>query len=245
MDYYVCPVCKTENEDYVKYCKRCGHWLLSDSFPAKKVRRGGGGTKALKVIRNVIFGVVGAAVLLVVASMVYTSNADKKSAPVAGKQQVQSGYSRSAPAPIGTEISGQVSQFELLKQSDPVKFDVSIKLVDVVRGAEAWDILKTAKLNTPAEEGKEYLLAQFNVKVLESKSDAQFTVSAPYFTAVSAAGKEYDAAIMTVPDSIQTKLYAGAEHTGWTVFKVDPDDSPVIVFARDGQGRGGIWFSTQ
>lgn len=39
MDYYVCPSCKTENEDYVKYCKKCGTWLLSESFPAKKVSK--------------------------------------------------------------------------------------------------------------------------------------------------------------------------------------------------------------
>lgn len=37
VEYYVCPSCKTENEDYVKYCKKCGTWLLSESFPAKKV----------------------------------------------------------------------------------------------------------------------------------------------------------------------------------------------------------------
>jgi len=39
LDYYVCPSCKTENEDYVKYCKRCGTWLLSETFPAKKVSK--------------------------------------------------------------------------------------------------------------------------------------------------------------------------------------------------------------
>lgn len=34
MEYYSCPTCGTHNEDYVKYCKRCGAWLVGD---AKKV----------------------------------------------------------------------------------------------------------------------------------------------------------------------------------------------------------------
>ncbi|MNC05556.1 hypothetical protein D3C75_530440 [compost metagenome] len=240
------PVCKTENEDYVKYCKRCGNWLLSDKYPAKKIKRASGGTKVLKALRNVLSIISIAAVILVVGSLVYTKMEEKTSSPVSGAQQPQAGYSRTSPAPIGVELPGQVSQFELLKQSDSANFDVSLKLVQVVRGEEAWNILKASKINTPAEDGKEYMLAQFNIKVLKSKnSDAQFTVSDPYFTAVSAVGKDYDAAIMTVPDSIQTKLYAGAEHTGWAVFKVEPNDSPLIVFARDGQGRGGIWFTTK
>jgi hypothetical protein len=245
VDYFECPVCKTENEDYVKYCKRCGHWLLSDSFPAKKVRRRSGGAKAIRVLRNLLVGIAGAAILLVVGSLIYTTATGKTTRPASAVQQTQVGYSRSSPAPIGTELSGQVSQFELLKQSDPVNFEVALKLNKVLRGEEAWNILKASKINTPAGEGKEYMLAQFTAKVLQSKSDAQFTISAPYFTAVSSAGKDYEAAIMTVPDSIQTKLYEGAEHTGWTVFKIDPNDSPLIVFARDGQGRGGIWFSTK
>jgi len=32
---YLCPICKTPNPKSVKYCIKCGHWLLSTNFPAQ------------------------------------------------------------------------------------------------------------------------------------------------------------------------------------------------------------------
>ncbi|CAG7651768.1 zinc ribbon domain-containing protein [Paenibacillus allorhizosphaerae] len=40
MYLYVCPVCKSKNEEDQKYCMQCGTWLLSDRFPAQKVKAG-------------------------------------------------------------------------------------------------------------------------------------------------------------------------------------------------------------
>lgn len=37
MDYYICPVCKAKNDEHQKYCPKCGTWLLSTRFPAKKI----------------------------------------------------------------------------------------------------------------------------------------------------------------------------------------------------------------
>lgn len=37
MALYECPSCKTKNEENINYCTNCGTWLLSESFPAKKV----------------------------------------------------------------------------------------------------------------------------------------------------------------------------------------------------------------
>lgn len=46
MEYYSCHTCGTHNEDYVKYCKRCGAWLVGD---AKKVV-----VKKNKAIKNIV-----------------------------------------------------------------------------------------------------------------------------------------------------------------------------------------------
>jgi predicted amidophosphoribosyltransferase len=35
-EMYICPVCKTKNEETRKYCSSCGTWLLSEKFPAVK-----------------------------------------------------------------------------------------------------------------------------------------------------------------------------------------------------------------
>jgi hypothetical protein len=47
MDLYICPTCKTKNDESQKYCVSCGTWLLSTSFPAQKIS---GKTKPGKVI---------------------------------------------------------------------------------------------------------------------------------------------------------------------------------------------------
>ncbi|MCI3925163.1 hypothetical protein MO973_33630 [Paenibacillus sp. TRM 82003] len=37
--YYICPTCKTKCDEEAKWCEKCGTWLLSDTFPAKKVQK--------------------------------------------------------------------------------------------------------------------------------------------------------------------------------------------------------------
>lgn len=35
-DQYICPTCKTKNDEEHKWCSNCGTWLLSETFPAIK-----------------------------------------------------------------------------------------------------------------------------------------------------------------------------------------------------------------
>ncbi|WP_309120998.1 hypothetical protein [Paenibacillus sp.] len=35
--YYVCPTCQAKNEEQRSYCDKCGHWLLSTAYPAKRI----------------------------------------------------------------------------------------------------------------------------------------------------------------------------------------------------------------
>lgn len=65
MEYYECPACKTANEDYIKYCKKCGVWLLSETFPAKKIVKQSAGKKILKIIGGMVLAFVGVIGLLV------------------------------------------------------------------------------------------------------------------------------------------------------------------------------------
>ena len=49
--------------------------------------------------------------------------------------------------------------------------------------------------------------------------------------------------IVTPRPEIDTKLYSGAKHQGYAVFKVELTDSkPLITFGRDYNGKGGVWF---
>lgn len=68
-NYYVCPVCKSKNEDTKKYCDSCGTWLLSENFPATKYNRpkSGGIARTIgKVIGYTFLGIV-----LVLGSLIY------------------------------------------------------------------------------------------------------------------------------------------------------------------------------
>lgn len=35
---YVCPACKTRNKSSLKYCKKCGQWLLDTIHESKQVK---------------------------------------------------------------------------------------------------------------------------------------------------------------------------------------------------------------
>lgn len=62
--YYVCPTCQTRNEEHKSYCDKCGAWLLSTAYPAKRIDTkkraaknvlGGGSIVALIVIGAVFY----------------------------------------------------------------------------------------------------------------------------------------------------------------------------------------------
>ena len=35
---YVCPACKTKNKPSLKYCRKCGQWLLDTIHESKQVK---------------------------------------------------------------------------------------------------------------------------------------------------------------------------------------------------------------
>ncbi|WP_235846919.1 DUF4352 domain-containing protein [Neobacillus soli] len=36
---FICPICKEANEGYRNYCKKCGTWMLSTTFPSKSIEK--------------------------------------------------------------------------------------------------------------------------------------------------------------------------------------------------------------
>lgn len=71
LDFYECPTCGTENEDYVKYCKKCGTWLVAN---AKKVIRETN-KKASKVLTAIVL------VLVIVGGVTYYSKSSNITFP--------------------------------------------------------------------------------------------------------------------------------------------------------------------
>jgi hypothetical protein len=149
------------------------------------------------------------------------------------------GTARSTPAPVGTELTFTQSSWK-------GNIEAKIKLLEVIRGAEAWQRISAANMfNSSAPAGMEYILAKFRFDLLKiDDPSAQYHLSSSDFTAVSSDGRDYDSKFVVTPSpALDAKLYQGSYTEGWLVFAVSQSDSrPVAVIGRDSRGRGGIWF---
>lgn len=152
--------------------------------------------------------------------------------------QDNSKYSRTSPAVIGDVITIEKEDWLVGK----VKYEIELKEVTI--GADAWSIIKKANMfNSEPGEGKEYILAKFRVKVLETEGDKPFEINHAMFNVVSGQGVEYtDMVVVSGLDpDLSTDLYKDAEHTGWTYFLVDKgDNNPLAVLDRKSESE--VWF---
>ncbi len=148
-------------------------------------------------------------------------------------------YSYSNPAPINTK---QVIQVKGLLQT----YKAEMTVEEILRGEEAWTKIKDANMfNDAAPAGFEYILAKINFNLLDINNDEQLDLNgAVDIKLISSAGKEYEAVTVVSPEpQMSAKLYKGASSEGWAVYKVKADDKqPKLVFGRDYNGKGGIWF---
>ncbi len=99
--------------------------------------------------------------------------------------------------------------------------------------------------NDPPAAGFVYVLAKVRFVYLKGPDEnTAYDLSPVAFTAVSCGGKDYETESLVEPDpTIRASMYPGASHEGWVAFAVAQDDTcPLMTFARDYRGRGGIWF---
>jgi hypothetical protein len=151
------------------------------------------------------------------------------SVPVKKEVKVDNGKnSRTNPASIGTKL---VLDNEGILEG---KFQTELTLTEVVRGDKAWEICKNEnRFNDAPEDGKEYMLAKFKVKVLKTENDAKIDINNACFEAVSKDGAVYsDLVFLTIPNSISTELYQGSEYEGYTYFQIKKGDAPLIRFRK-------------
>ncbi|MBU4450295.1 MAG: DUF4352 domain-containing protein [Actinomycetia bacterium] len=147
-------------------------------------------------------------------------------------------YSRTSPAVIGDVIITEKEDWLIGK----VKYE--IELQEVTIGEDEWNIVKEANMfNEEPVEGKEYILAKFRVKVLETEGDEPFELNHAMFDIVSGKGIEYTGfnVVSGLNPDLSADLYKDAEHIVWTSFLVDKEDSnPLAVIDRKSENE--IWF---
>jgi hypothetical protein len=160
------------------------------------------------------------------------------------------GMSPSDPAPVGTTVSSEIHC-----GSNPVSlepYDVKVTLLQVVRGRQAWEMLQAADAAArPAGPDSEYILARmrFELRAKIAPGNKSFELGSPMqLVAMSADGREYAAAPVTVPQpALRGPLRAGESREGWAAFLVEKRDRhPLLAFDPASGGatlRGRIlWF---
>lgn len=125
-------------------------------------------------------------------------------------------------------------------------FRLEMTVVDVVRGENAWDIVKSANEyneDYPPESGMEYMLVKFKIKALKSKDDKKIDLDNFYpFEFVSKSGVTYRYAYVWDVRPELTSIYEGAEVEGYVCGMVGKGDEPLVVFLEDSSKC--LWFQT-
>jgi len=158
-----------------------------------------------------------------------TPNTPSPNAP-----KVESGHSRTNPAPIGTA--------QIFSNND---YTVTVKVKSVTSGESAWNLIYAEnKFNDPPPDGKMYIMANIEVTANKINSDKAVTVDYFDFKAFSGTNAEYDRKSTVIPDKLSGKIFEGGTTIGNAVFLVDKSDTaPKIVYGMKYDGSGGIWFS--
>ena len=158
--------------------------------------------------------------------------------PVPGAEPTVS-YSRDNPAPVGITQGITIKSFSK-------SYTAYVMINSVVRGAKAWTLIHEANIfNSAPESGTEYIVAKATL-TLDSVSNGSSVSASNYdFDAFSSSNTEYASSIIVAPNpQFKGDLYAGGSVTGYFVVKVSTSDLyPKIVYGRNYDGSGGIWFS--
>jgi hypothetical protein len=189
--------------------------------------------------------IIGGVILIIILIAIVTGDSENEDlrSNYTGEESIKdetresgSGNSRTNPAKINETLT--VKRDTIF---DKVTYE--IELLEIISGSEAWSMVKDANtFNDEPGTGKEYILAKFRVKVLETEGDEPYSVNSFEFDAVSKEGVVYSELISVAglsPD-ISTDIYEGGEHAGYTYFLVEKEDSPVAVVHRN--EKGAAWF---
>jgi hypothetical protein len=147
------------------------------------------------------------------------------------------------PAAIGSPVRSMVELGSVYTNI----YDITITILEAVRGKEAMDRLKAANPdNKMAAEGFEYVLVRikFEFKGRAVSDKLPFDLGNAPLQWVALMGKdltEYDRVSPTVPKPALTGMVKpGQSVEGWVAFAVDRKDSkPVMVFDPDTGGATG------
>ncbi len=144
--------------------------------------------------------------------------------------------------PVGGSVTIQIN---CSKRAGGIEvYDATITLLEVIRGPEAWSLIKEANdANKKPDEGYEYVLARigFKMKARGAPGDKTFDLDRPLqFTAFSGDFEEYETPPLAIPEPILRRTVSADQYAeGWIVMAVGKKDKqPLLMFDPS---SGGAW----
>lgn len=160
----------------------------------------------------------------------------------AGMSAVVAGSTRVA-APIGetVDVKFQINAEGPTEYGIPVIIEAHLSVLDVLRGAPAWELLQTADPgNASPPVGFDYLLLRVRISGQGSGTmRIPYQVQADHFRIFDAANQPYPTPDLRLPGPslIDTRIYPDDTSEGWLVFLIDRNDRHPELFFFSGQ-----WF---
>jgi hypothetical protein len=146
------------------------------------------------------------------------------------------------PAPIGSQVKSMVELGSVYSSI----YDITITVLETVRGTDAMKLLKKAdSKNKKPPKGFEYILAKvkFEMKARAVSDKLTFDLGKEplQWVALATDLTEYPGVSVTVPDpALVGTVKPGDAVEGWVAFAVETKDSkPVMVFDPDSGGATG------
>jgi len=159
------------------------------------------------------------------------------------------GSSPARPAPAGTTVQTIVECGEGYMSHE--LYDAKITLLETVRGAQAWDLIKgTAASSDAPKAGYEYLLTRvrFEYQARGRPGDCVHELREVEFTALSSDGLAYEPASVLPPSPrLNGTLRSGDTIEGWVAFSV-PKSEPSVLMSFGTKAGGAVvhggdaWF---
>lgn len=144
--------------------------------------------------------------------------------------------------PIGKSVSTQIN---CSKSAGGIEvYDATISLLEVVRGKEAWKLVKKADAsNKKPDQEYEYVLARIGFKMVArgAPGDKSFDLDRPMqFTAFSEDFEEYETPLVKIPDpALKQTVFADKYVEGWICVTVKKQDARSLLMFDP--SSGGAW----
>ena len=159
------------------------------------------------------------------------------------------GSASDRPASVGVTVKTTIERGDAYLS--PEIYNVEITLLDIVRGKEAWERVRSQGLSDkPPETGFEYILALIRFGYYQRGrrlGSEAYQLTEGQFAAVSPDDKqEYELPVtlrQPQPPLIGRHFHQGESYEGWILFQVPKEEKePRLIFKRKHiEGMYGIW----